>query len=88
MPILSEDDDVTNRLMRLSAGEHPFVKDGYGIKIESVRRYKGLEQEVVILIFPDTTKIAPELIYAGLSRAKLMLFVYAPHYLKKTINWD
>ncbi len=86
--ILSEDAEVTNRLLRLSAGEHPFVKDGQGITIETVRRYKGLEQEVVILILPENPQFAREIIYTGLSRAKLMLFVYAPQRLRKAINWD
>jgi len=49
------------------------------VVFETVRRFKGLEREVVVLVeIPETTVRLDELLYVGLTRATTQLVVIAP----------
>ncbi len=49
------------------------------VVFESIRRYKGLEREVVVLVeLPETGERLDELLYVGLTRATTQLVVVAP----------
>ena len=49
------------------------------VVFESIRRYKGLEREVVVLVeLPETGHRLDELLYVGLTRATTQLVVIAP----------
>jgi superfamily I DNA/RNA helicase len=49
------------------------------IVFESIRRYKGLEREVIVLVeLPETGARLDELLYVGLTRATTQLVVIAP----------
>jgi hypothetical protein len=45
------------------------------ITIDTVRRFKGLERQVVVLLAPDAVIDEPELAYVALSRPRSRLFV-------------
>ena len=67
------------------------------MNLESVRRFKGLESEAVILVLPlnwttaELTHRAEEvtkMVYAGISRPTTQLIVIGPHFtLQREINW-
>lgn len=44
--------------------------------IDTISNFKGLESDIVLLIFEDNATLSEELIYVGLSRAKSLLFVF------------
>ena len=49
------------------------------VVFETVRRFKGLEREVVVLVeLPETHDRLDELLYVGLTRATTQLVVIAP----------
>jgi hypothetical protein len=48
------------------------------ITLESVRRFKGLESPVVLLVLKAERRIDEELLYTGMTRAQSMLFVIGP----------
>ena len=50
---------------------------GKSIRFDSIHRFKGLESKVVILTDMDGAVASNELMYVGLSRARLLLFVIA-----------
>ena len=59
--------------------ETAFSEDfsGKSIRFDSIHRFKGLESKVVILTDMDGAVASSELMYVGLSRARLLLFVVA-----------
>jgi hypothetical protein len=49
------------------------------VVFESIRRYKGLEREVIVLVeLPESGTRLDELLYVGLTRATTQLVVIAP----------
>ena len=69
--------------------------EGLGVNISSVFQFKGLENDIVILLVPnykslETTYIRNplNLIYVGVSRAKYLLYLVGNKEIKKLINWD
>ena len=49
------------------------------VVFESIRRYKGLEREVIVLVeLPETGTRLDELLYVGLTRATTQLVVISP----------
>ena len=52
--------------------------EGYGIKFSTIRSFKGLEADVVLLIgIMDNNKACtPQDIYVGASRARFLLYVF------------
>lgn len=62
--------------------------------VESISRYKGLESDVVIVVFPSLEGIRQHyinstlaLIYVGLSRAKSKLFLICNREVQEMCNW-
>ncbi|CAN5309805.1 ATP-binding domain-containing protein [soil metagenome] len=49
------------------------------IVCDTVRRFKGLERPVVILVDPERMMQEPAALYVGLTRARLVLILLAPH---------
>ena len=66
------------------------VGDGKGsVRQESVRRFKGLEADAVVLLLPgeisDSTR---SLAYVGMSRAKAILIVIGSAEAREALAWD
>lgn len=54
---------------------------------ETIRRFKGLEREVVILCeLPETVERLDQLLYVGLTRATTQLVVIAPPELTQRLG--
>jgi superfamily I DNA and RNA helicase len=45
---------------------------------ESIRRFKGLESPVVLLVIDIDTVDKEELLYAGMTRAQVILEIFGP----------
>lgn len=65
------------------------------INVTSVYKYKGLENDIVIVIIPSWDSLNAEYIlqplslaYVGFSRAKTKLYVIGDKKIKKEINWN
>ncbi|MCU0482943.1 MAG: NERD domain-containing protein [Chloroflexi bacterium] len=72
----SYDDD--GRSLGLPAGRAP-REPGDVIRFDSIRRFKGLEREVVVLVeLPEDGPRLDELLYVGLTRPTALLVVIAP----------
>lgn len=57
-------------------------------KIETVRRFKGLDAEVVVLVLPEESKpVDPKIAYVGMSRARALLRVVGPKSKRKDLNF-
>lgn len=48
-----------------------------GLTVSGIRRFKGLDSAVVILVFQEPHAPEPELLYVGLTRARTLLYVLA-----------
>lgn len=90
--VLSDDAKLVSRFREIMAGDVPFVSVGEnGVVCETVARYKGLESDVVILVPTDALVDDPRalaILYIGMSRAKVALFVFGSNTVKSTANWD
>lgn len=90
--VLSDSRLAVSRLQRMLVSDASFVEIGYtGVVAETIYRFKGLEADVVILLFTDDTQ--PEealqsLAYVGMSRARSNLVVVGPKKLRATLSWD
>ena len=86
--VLSVDPDL---VAELDGQKFDTVRLGEGrdaIHLETVRRFKGLEADAVVLLIPgevseDTRRMA----YVGMSRAKALLIVIGSEEAAQTINW-
>ena len=65
------------------------------VKVSSVYKYKGLENDIVIVIIPSWDALNAEytlqplsLAYVGFSRAKTKLYVIGDEKIQKEINWN
>ncbi len=63
---------IDNSIFKSTTCENPIENH---IVIDSIQRYKGLENDVVILLHSSEKDNDLNLIYTGLSRAKLLLYV-------------
>ena len=87
--ILSVDPDL---VAELDGQKFDTVRLGEGrnaIHLETVRRFKGLEADAVVLLIPgevseDTRRMA----YVGMSRAKALLIVIGSEEAAQIINWE
>ena len=86
--VLCDSEDVLDALGLVSAGSAPFTRAGTGVRMETIRRFKGLESEVIILVLSEAAgeALAP-LAYTGISRARSALYVLGPAELRKKIGW-
>jgi len=63
-------------------------KEKFGVTIETIRKFKGLDQTVVILALPVETKSDDKnLAYVGMSRARAKLIVVGPNAKRKVANF-
>ena len=69
--------------------------EGLGVTISSIFQFKGLENDIVILLVPNYQSLEAtyirnplNLVYVGISRAKYLLYVIGSKEVKKIINWD
>lgn len=89
--VLLDDDGVARQLRERYAASYPFVQHGqYGVAVETIARFKGLENDVIIVALCKKGPIEEELrhaAYVGFSRAKAMLMVIADPKLKPILNW-
>ena len=65
------------------------------INVSSVYKYKGLENDIVIVLIPSWEALSAEYIlqplslaYVSFSRAKTKLFVIGDKKIQKAINWN
>ena len=57
-------------------------------RVETVRRFKGLDAEVVVLVLPEESKpVDPKIAYVGMSRARALLRVVGPKSKRKDLNF-
>ena len=57
--------------------------------VETVARFKGLEADVVLLVFTAyLEESAPRLAYVGMSRARAHLEVIGPPALAERLGWE
>ena len=78
--------DDAGRSLRLPADEVPNEPPDV-IRFETIRRFKGLEREVVILCeLPETGERLDQLLYVGLTRATTQLAVIAPSELAQRLG--
>jgi len=80
--IITDSADTRDRLCDLMAGETPIVPEGgSGVLCTTIKRYKGLESDVVVSVFSDAALAsrddAQHLAYVGMSRPRGGLVVIA-----------
>lgn len=87
--VLSDSDEILQALAEVAAGSVPFVRTGQGIRLETVRRFKGLESEIVILAMSDRNEddACRAIAYTGITRAKSALYVVGSRNLKTRLAW-
>jgi superfamily I DNA/RNA helicase len=56
------------------------------VAIDTIRRFKGLERQVVVLVAPEELRIEPELAYVALSRPRSRLYVVSGAEAMKFLN--
>ena len=68
--------------------------EGLGVNISSVFQFKGLENDIIIMLIPNWEALEAEYIlqplslaYVGFSRAKTKLYVIGDKKVKQAINW-
>jgi len=88
--VLSDDPALLEGLTNVSAGSVPFVRSGSGIRLETIKRFKGLECQVVILALTGQLDQATLLAtaYTGISRAMSALYVFGPSEVRRSIGWQ
>ena len=78
--------DDAGRSLRLPADEVPDEPPDV-VRFETIRRFKGLEREVVILCeLPEAGERLDQLLYVGLTRATTQLVVIAPPELAQRLG--
>ncbi len=90
--VLSDDPDFISRLRETGVESTLFCELGrVGIVADSIARFKGLESDVVILALSDRmfaqNTADPALLYVGLSRAKVVLFVLTSERGRAVLAW-
>jgi len=89
--VLTNSANTVSELRETGVGGHLFTTlEGYGIPVETVFRFKGLEREVVVLALIDRAPMddLSALLYVGLSRARAALYIVGSSDLKRAIKWN
>jgi hypothetical protein len=87
--ILYAESDLQNILEGQKFGSLRVGDRKGSIHHESVRRFKGLEADAVILLLPgETSENTRKLSYVGMSRAKTILIVIGSTEAKEALAWD
>ena len=86
--ILSADSSLLPQLEGREFGPATVGEGPNSVRLESVRRFKGLEADAVILLMPgEVTEETKRLAYVGMSRARALLTVIGPDDGKTEIDW-
>ncbi len=90
--ILTDRPAIRDRLREHGPGGTPITSYGkFGVAAETIRRFKGLDAEVVILCISSPDALQSDdlrkLAYVGLSRAKSMLYVIGAKKMKRIVGW-
>jgi hypothetical protein len=71
-------------------GRHPVIdaerRSAGALTVDTIRRFKGLEKPVVLLVLPHSIKDRTELIYTALTRPKVLLEVFGPSWVLQQIK--
>lgn len=91
--VLSDSKALVEQLRETFVGEHSFTSiDGVGVVVESVNRFKGLEADAVVLALTDAdmddVSRLKSIAYVGMSRARVVLFVFGSEAIKRAIEWN
>lgn len=92
--VLSNTSQFIKDLKTQCVGEYVFSSyDKFGICAETIRRFKGLENHVVIVVIDDnetneTDDSIQSLCYVGMSRAKSALYLVSSKRVKDKLNWQ
>jgi hypothetical protein len=88
--VLSGKRDVVDVLRGQTLGDHLMVAPGgRGIPVETVHRFKGLESDIVLLVFSSFADGQDNaLAYIGMSRARAHLEVIGPAWLAERLGWQ
>lgn len=102
MKIIEELEEESSQLLSNTTLLLPQLKDAENltsqkltkIAISSISRFKGLESDIVILVFPTLENLdnnyindALALLYVGLSRAKTNLYFLCGKDVQELANW-
>ena len=87
--VLSPDRQFVDALRGQSVGDTKLVPPGEkGVVIETVQRFKGLENDAIVLVIPDNDgDVDLPLAYVGMSRARVLLFVLGSAEARSAISW-
>jgi hypothetical protein len=87
--VLTTSAKTCNTLRERTVGSFSLGKwGGKGFAVETVRRFKGLESQAVVLVLePSEVTELQLLAYVGASRARSVLSVIGNHQLRDAINW-
>jgi hypothetical protein len=61
-------------------------RDAGKVVVDSIRRFKGLESPVILLVLPDGMEAFEEVVYTGMTRAQTLLEVFASKRLVETLR--
>ena len=89
--VLSDDNEFLDRLRETYAGEVAFTKwGGAGVCCESVKRFKGLENDIVIVAIGRDINFEKDLesYYVAFSRPKTHLFVLGSRSFQGYLSWQ
>ena len=70
------------------AGQDSENRAAAQICVETIRRFKGLESAVVLLVLDSNTAKSFEMLYAGITRAQVLLEIFAPRYVINQLSDD
>jgi hypothetical protein len=89
--VLVDTDVIARRLRERYAGPYPFTGYGQvGVVVETIQRFKGLENDVVIVALTEAARQDDEtrrLCYVAFSRARAVLMIIADPILKQRVSW-
>lgn len=90
--VLTDDASLAERLREMTIDDNVFcTANKAGVVAETIARFKGLEADAVVLALSDDFR--PEdgtdqsLLYVGLSRAKMLLFVLGSEATRHRLGW-
>lgn len=91
--VLCDDSTLVRRLRERGVGEYSFTEHGgFGVAVETIKRFKGLESDAVVLVLTqmvrDGDPTARALAYVGISRAKSALFLLCTNETRSSLNWS
>lgn len=89
--VLSTEKKLVDGLRGQKLGEHELVAPDSkkaGVVVETVQRFKGLENDVVVVVLPEINGDDDRaLAYVGMSRARAVLVVLCSTAAKAALNW-